>query len=180
MRSLDAILDPRAIAAIGASHEERRPGGPPLHALTTYGYAGALYAVNPRYSETRGIPCYPNVSALSRTPDLAIVALPAADVPRVVEECAACGIRHAVVLSAGFRELGTAGAELQAALSHTANLTDDYDFYRATLSRLSWLIADHADDIAEIEINPLVVGEAGAGAIAVDALIRTRTQAGAP
>ena len=113
---LDRLLNPRSIAIIGASHEERRPGGQPLHALTNYGYTGKVYAVNPRYTDIKGVQCYPDVAALPTPPDLAIVALPAAEVPRVLEACGAAGIRNALVMSAGFREIGEAGAGLQAQL----------------------------------------------------------------
>jgi acetate---CoA ligase (ADP-forming) len=110
---LDRLLSPRAIAVIGASHDERRPGGQALHALTTYGYAGSVHAVNPRYTDIRGLACYPDATALPEPVDLAVVAVPAAEVPRVVESCGAAGIGHVVILSAGFREMGTAGASLQ-------------------------------------------------------------------
>jgi acyl-CoA synthetase (NDP forming) len=113
---LERLLDPRSIAIIGASHEERRAGGQPLHALKGYGYAGKVYAVNPRYTDIKGVPCYPNITAVPEAVDLAIIALPASEVPRVLEECGAAGIRNALVLSAGFREIGKAGAELQAQL----------------------------------------------------------------
>ncbi len=113
---LDQLLNPRSIAIIGASHEERRPGGQPLHALTHYGYTGKVYAVNPRYTDIKGVACYPDVAALPEAPDLAIVALPASEVPRILEACGAVGTRNALVLSAGFREIGEAGAGLQAQL----------------------------------------------------------------
>lgn len=113
---LEKLLSPRSIAIIGASHEERRPGGQPLHALTNYGYSGKVYAVNPRYTDIKGVPCFPNIEAVPEAVDLAIVALPASEVPRILEECGAARIRHALVLSAGFREIGEAGAEVQARL----------------------------------------------------------------
>ncbi|MES2562879.1 MAG: CoA-binding protein, partial [Pseudomonadota bacterium] len=114
--TLEKLLNPRSIAIIGASHDERRPGGQPLHALTSYGYRGQVYAVNPRYTELRGIRCYPDVDALPAPVDLAIVALPASEVPRILEACGAAGIRNALVLSAGFREIGVAGTDAQAQL----------------------------------------------------------------
>jgi acyl-CoA synthetase (NDP forming) len=113
---LEHLLNPRSIGVIGASTEERRPGGQALHGLTNYGYSGTVYAINPRYSEIKGVQCYPDVAALPEAPDLAIVALAASEVPRVIEACGAAGIRYALVLSAGFREIGEAGAALQAAL----------------------------------------------------------------
>src|SRR3954451_10783332 len=103
---LDKLITSRSIAIIGASQDERRPGGQPLHALTQYGYTGNVYAVNPRHREIRGVPCFPNIKDVPETVDLAIVALPASEVPRVIEECGAAGIAHALVLSAGFREIG--------------------------------------------------------------------------
>ena len=114
--TLEKLLNPRSIAIIGASHDERRPGGQPLHALTSYGYSGQVYAVNPRYTEVRSIQCYPDVAALPAPVDLAIVALPASEVPRILEACGAAGIHNALVLSAGFREIGAAGADAQAQL----------------------------------------------------------------
>lgn len=113
---LERLLNPGSIAIIGASHEERRPGGQPLHALTHYGYSGKVFAVNPRYTDIKGVACYPHVKALPETVDLAIVALPASEVPRILEECGAAGIRNALVLSAGFREIGKSGEQLQAQL----------------------------------------------------------------
>jgi acyl-CoA synthetase (NDP forming) len=113
---LERLLNPRSIAIIGASHEERRPGGQPLHALARYGYKGKVFAVNPRHSEINGVPCYPEVKALPEAADLAIIALPAAEVPRIIDDCGAAGVSHAVILSAGFREIGEAGAALQAQL----------------------------------------------------------------
>jgi acyl-CoA synthetase (NDP forming) len=110
---LERLLDPRSIAIIGASHEERRAGGQPLHALTRYGYSGKVYAVNPRYTDIKGVACYPNITGVPEAVDLAIIALPASEVPRVLEECGAAGIRNALVLSAGFREIGAAGEALQ-------------------------------------------------------------------
>jgi acetate---CoA ligase (ADP-forming) len=110
---LDRLLEPRAIAVIGASHDERRPGGQPIHALTTYGYRGRVYPVNPRYTEVKGLACYPNVAALPEAVDLAIVALPASEVPRVIDECGAAGVPYALILSAGFREIGERGLALQ-------------------------------------------------------------------
>jgi acetate---CoA ligase (ADP-forming) len=111
--SLDKLLSPSSIAIVGASHEERRPGGQPLYALTQYGYAGKVFAVNPRYPEIRGVPCYPNIGAVPEAVDLAIIALPASEVPRIIEECGAAAIRYALVLSAGFREIGEPGMALQ-------------------------------------------------------------------
>ena len=113
---LQQLFNPSAIAIVGASHDIRRPGGFALHALTEYGYRGAVYAVNPRHTELNGRPCHPGVKSLPGPCDLAIIALPAANVPAALDECGEARIPFAIVLSAGFREIGDKGAELQAQL----------------------------------------------------------------
>jgi acyl-CoA synthetase (NDP forming) len=113
---LQQLFDPSAIAIIGASDDIRRPGGYPLHALTANGYRGLVYPVNPRRAEINGKPCYPSVRSLPGPCDLAIVGVPAANVPAAIEDCGSAGIPFAIVLSAGFREIGAKGMALQAEL----------------------------------------------------------------
>lgn len=113
---LQKLFNPSAIAIVGASGEIGRPGGFALHALTEYGYRGAVYPVNPRHSELAGRPCHPDVKSVPAPCDLAIIALPAASIPAAIEECGAAGIPFAIVMSAGFREIGAKGAALQAQL----------------------------------------------------------------
>lgn len=113
---LDALFNPKAVAIIGATQDNRRPGGAPLHSLRHLGYAGQVYAVNPRYSDIDGRPCYASVDALPQRCDLAVIAVPAADVPTAIDDCGRGGIQHAVILSAGFREIGERGAALEAKL----------------------------------------------------------------
>ncbi len=113
---LDALFNPQSVAIIGATQDTRRAGGQPLHSLTHLGYAGAVFAVNPRYSEIDGRPCYASVDALPQRCDLAVIAVPATEVPNTIEACGRKGIPHAVILSAGFREIGERGAVLEARL----------------------------------------------------------------
>jgi acyl-CoA synthetase (NDP forming) len=113
---LKRLFTPSAIAIIGASDDIRRPGGYPLHALTTYGYKGVVCPVNPRRAEINGRPCFPTVQALPCPCDLAIIGVPAAGVPAALEDCGSAGIPFAIVLSAGFKEIGEKGRPLQAQL----------------------------------------------------------------
>src|SRR5215471_3385262 len=113
---LRRLFDPRAIAVVGASDDIRRPGGYPLHALAAYGYRGTVYPVNPRRAEINGRPCFPTVHDLPGPCDLAIVGVPAAGVPGALEDCGKAGIPFAIVLSAGFKEIGEKGKTLQAEL----------------------------------------------------------------
>lgn len=113
---LEALFNPQAVAIIGATLDTRRPGGAPLYSLTHLGYAGKVYAVNPRYTEIEGRPCYASADALPERCDLAVIAVPATEVPNAIEACGRNGITHAVILSAGFREIGARGAPLEAKL----------------------------------------------------------------
>ncbi len=113
---LRSLLEPGTIAIIGASQEPRRPGGQCFQALTEYGYAGKVYPVNPRYHEIRGRRCYGSIREVPEACDLAVLALPAADVPAAIDACGEARVKTAVILSAGFREIGEAGAGLQAQL----------------------------------------------------------------
>ncbi len=114
--TLNTLFNPKSIAIVGATQDTRRAGGQPLHSLTHQGYAGKVYAVNPRYSEIEGQPCYASVDALPERCDLAVIAVPAEQVPGALEACGRNGITHAVILSAGFREIGERGAALEARL----------------------------------------------------------------
>src|SRR5260221_6798501 len=111
--SLDRFLAPAAIAIIGASPDSTRIRGRLLHLLRANGYTGRLYPVNPSYSEIDGLPCFPSVGAIGAPVDLALVAIPAETVLPALEECAAAGVGHAVIISSGFAEQGGAQARLQ-------------------------------------------------------------------
>ncbi len=117
---LDRFLAPASIAVIGASADRTRIRGLVLHLLRKNGFAGRLYPVNPSTAAIDGLPCYPSVGAIRAPVDLALVVIPAARVPAVLEECAAAGVRYAVVISSGFAEEGAATAALQARLTAIA------------------------------------------------------------
>lgn len=110
---MDALLNPQSIALIGASNNPGRIGGLPLELLTRFGYAGAIYPINPKYEEVFGLRCWPDVEALPDHVDLAVLAIGAADVTSMLRRCHAKGIRAAIVYAAGFAEAGEAGRQLQ-------------------------------------------------------------------
>lgn len=121
--ALDAIFEPRSIAIVGASQDPSKIGGRPVELLQKYGYGGRIFPVNPKAPEVQGLAAYPSVTALPEAADLAVIAVPAEVAPDAVEECAAKGVRAAVILSSGFSELGEKGVELQRRLSETAGRT---------------------------------------------------------
>jgi acyl-CoA synthetase (NDP forming) len=110
---LTRFLNPRGVAIVGASADLSRIGGQPIRLLTEHGYEGGVYPVNPKYKDIKGLTCYPSLAAVPKPCDVALVALAAPHVPGVIEECGAAGIPYALVLSAGFKEVGAEGAALQ-------------------------------------------------------------------
>jgi len=120
LHALSRLFEPRGVAIIGASADLSRIGGQPVKALHQFGFRGGVYPVNPKYPEVDGLRCYPNVGAIDAPCDLAIIAVPAEAAVNAVRECGAAGISFCIVLSAGFRETGEAGAALQEALRQAA------------------------------------------------------------
>lgn len=114
---LTPLFAPRAVAVIGASNDPLKWGGSLLRNLIDGGFAGSIYPVNGRGGTVGGLPAFSSVAELPETPDLALVAVKAAQVNAVVEQCAERGIPAALVVAAGFSEAGEAGAELEAELA---------------------------------------------------------------
>jgi acyl-CoA synthetase (NDP forming)/GNAT superfamily N-acetyltransferase len=109
--SLRPALTPASIAVVGASRRERSIGRSILRNVTTGGFSGPVYAVNPAVTELDGVPCVPSVTALPPGIDLAVIATPAATVTGIAEECGQRGIRALVVVAAGLSS--AARAELR-------------------------------------------------------------------
>lgn len=114
--SLRPFFHPRSVAIVGASRDPKSIGYRLLDAVRTNQFRGAIYPVNPHASEIAGIPAYPSVHSIPESVDLAIIAVPRQDVLSVVDECGNKGVRALVVITAGFAEVGTEGAEVQSRL----------------------------------------------------------------
>lgn len=107
--SLVPLLYPRSVAVVGASRNERSIGGRLFRNIVTNGYLGDVYPVNPNADVILSRPVYPSVLDIPGPVDLAIIAVPAAGVLDVAEECGRHGARGIVVISAGFGETGEEG-----------------------------------------------------------------------
>ncbi|MBC7976117.1 MAG: CoA-binding protein, partial [Myxococcales bacterium] len=108
-RSLRAVFAPSSIAVIGASRTRGTIGRAILDNVIADGFTGAIYPVNPNAHELAGRACYPSVTAIGASVDLAIITVPSAAVEAVMSECAGCGVRAVVVISAGFAEVSAHG-----------------------------------------------------------------------
>lgn len=110
---LEAFFDPQSIAVVGVAREEGKVGHFVFDNLLAGGYPGTVYPVNPKASEIHGHRSYANVGELPEVPDLAVIVVPAAAVPDVIDECGELGVHAAIVISAGFKESGPAGGALE-------------------------------------------------------------------
>lgn len=110
---LNAIFAPKTIAVIGATERLGSVGRTVLWNLIANSFGGTVFPVNPQRSSVLGIKAYPTVAAIAEPVDLAAIATPAPTVPGIIRECIAAGVKGAIVLSAGFKETGTAGIELE-------------------------------------------------------------------
>jgi acetyl coenzyme A synthetase (ADP forming)-like protein len=114
--SLAAFFAPRSVAVIGASRDPSKVGGSVLANLKAAGFAGRVMPVNPGASTVQGLPAVPSVGDLEEAVDLVVIAVPAAHVLSTLKECVAQGVPGAVVISAGFREIGGEGQAREAEL----------------------------------------------------------------
>ena len=115
VRNLDKLFAPRSVALIGATPRPGSVGAVVARNLRRAGFAGELMLVNPHYDTIDGLTVHPNVASLPRAPDLGVIVTPAETVPCLIHELAARGTRAAVVITAGFGELGQRGQTLQQA-----------------------------------------------------------------
>jgi acetyl coenzyme A synthetase (ADP forming)-like protein len=114
------MLEPKSIAVIGASRSHTHLGRRIFDALTTDGFSGTVYPVNPNCEDIEGRPCYRSPRDLPAGVDLAIVAVPTGQVLSVVDDCGVAGVRSLVVITAGFAESGGPGLRLQRELLEKA------------------------------------------------------------
>ncbi len=116
---LSGLLFPDSVAVVGASG---KPGklGHALFSNVASSFSGPVYAVNPGHDELLGRPCVTKIAEIPEPVELAVIIIPAAMVPDALEECGAQGIRNAIVISGGFKEVGAEGAEREGRLVEIA------------------------------------------------------------
>ena len=110
---LDPFFRPRSVALIGATEAPGSVGRTLLHNLITTPFGGTVYPVNPKRDSVLGIRAYRSIAEVPAVVDLAVIVTPAATVPAIVGACADRGVPAAVIISAGFHEIGPAGAALE-------------------------------------------------------------------
>ena len=114
--NLQAALNPKSIAVVGASDNPHKVGGRPILFMNKYGYKGRIFPINPSRAEVQGYKAYPDLASLPEVPDMAIVALAGEGTVQAVEQCARMGVKVAVILASGYGETGAEGKKIQDAM----------------------------------------------------------------
>jgi acyl-CoA synthetase (NDP forming) len=119
----DALFSPRSVAIVGQSDDAAKAAGRPLKFLRRIGYAGRVYAINPRRDTVLGERAWPALAALPEPPEHAYIVTPTEAAVAAVEECGALGVKVATVLADGFAEAGDEGMAREARLRETCART---------------------------------------------------------
>jgi acyl-CoA synthetase (NDP forming) len=120
---LDSFFAPGSIALIGASRDLEKIPGRLLSMLRKNEFPGKLYPINPNYGDIDGLKCFPSIAEVGQPIDLAIIIIPAPAVLGALEQCAAVGVKNAVIISSGFAEEGGDSTAMQDAIAALAKRT---------------------------------------------------------
>ncbi len=113
MSDLSLLIHPRSIAVIGASKTPGKIGYAVIENIKSSGYKGEVYPVNPKEEEIAGYPAYSSVRAIGKPVDVAVFCVPAAASLAIAEDCGKAGVKHLIVITAGFKEIGGEGKVLE-------------------------------------------------------------------
>ncbi|MES9849315.1 MAG: CoA-binding protein, partial [Candidatus Thiodiazotropha sp.] len=110
---LTSLFSPKSIAMFGASDRKNSVGEVVFKNLISSGFKGDIYPINLKHDKVQGIKAYKSIEAINKPVELAVVATPAKTIPAIVQACGEHGVKSMIILSAGFRESGTAGRRLE-------------------------------------------------------------------
>ncbi|NWG07634.1 MAG: bifunctional acetate--CoA ligase family protein/GNAT family N-acetyltransferase [Chloroflexi bacterium] len=111
--ALDTIFAPKSVAVVGATETPGTVGRTIVWNLISSSFGGTIYPVNPKRPSVLGIKAYPSLSDIPEVVDLIVVVTPAASAPGIIKEAVDLGIKSAIIISAGFKETGPEGVELE-------------------------------------------------------------------
>lgn len=117
---LHAFFAPKSIVLFGASERSSSIGETVYKNLSNDAFKGPIFLVNPRHSQVFGQICYKSIFEIKHKIDLAVIAAPATSVNQIIEDCGSCGVKAAIILSAGFGEMGAAGKALELKIVQSA------------------------------------------------------------
>ena len=111
--SLESFFSPKSVAIVGASRQKSKVGYEILANMMGAGYEGKIFPVNPQADTIEGLKCYSDLQSIGQVPELVIIVVPAKIVPAIMQQCAKIGARAVIIITAGFREVGQEGRELE-------------------------------------------------------------------
>ncbi|MFZ2148341.1 MAG: acetate--CoA ligase family protein [Sedimentisphaerales bacterium] len=117
---LESFFNPKSVAIVGASRQKSKVGYEILANLMGAGYKGKIYPVNPQADTIEGLKCYPDLESIKQVPELVIIIVPAKIVPAIMQQCAKIGVKAVIIITAGFKEVGSEGKALEEQVIQTA------------------------------------------------------------
>jgi acetyl coenzyme A synthetase (ADP forming)-like protein len=111
--SLETFFSPNSVAVVGASAKPGKVGREILTSMLKAGYPGRIFPVNNKADEIEGLKCFPDLASIGEVPDLVIIVVPAKVVPDVMQQCVSVGAKSVIIITAGFKEVGKEGAQLE-------------------------------------------------------------------
>ena len=117
---LEKFFQPQAVAVVGASQKEGSIGNILVRNLLSGNFSGKIYPINPNHQEILGVPAFPSLTAIGAPVDLAVIAIPIRGVAEIIRECGRLQIPGAIIISAGGKEVGEAGKEIEADIQAAA------------------------------------------------------------
>jgi len=110
---LEGFFNPKSVAIVGASHKKGKVGHEILTNMIKSGFAGQIFPINNKAEAIEGLKCYPDLKSIGKVPELVVVVIPAPAVPAVMQDCAKMGVKSVIIITAGFKEVGKEGAEIE-------------------------------------------------------------------
>ncbi len=154
MNGLTSLFQPRSVAVIGASKTPGKIGYAVMNNMKSCGFKGDLYPINPKEEEIMGYKAYPTIRDIGKPVDVAVFCVPAAVSLQVAEDCGKAGVKHLIVITAGFKEVGGAGRELE---ENLVNVARKYDM-RITGPNVLGVIDTHTPMNATFAQNMAIKG----------------------
>jgi acyl-CoA synthetase (NDP forming) len=175
---LDTLLQPRAVAVVGASDNPNKVGGRPLKYLLEQGFGGRVYPVHPRQERVQGLAAYPSLAELPEVPDVAILCVGAEQAEEQLAACAHLGIPNALLFASGYAEVGEEGLVRQQRLVELCraggvrlvgpNSIGVASFDSGAVLSFASIYTDHAPQDGPVAI----VSQSGAFGVSAYALLR--------
>ncbi|MBS0630145.1 MAG: bifunctional acetate--CoA ligase family protein/GNAT family N-acetyltransferase [Verrucomicrobia bacterium] len=112
-QQLEPFFNPKSVAIIGATQTPKSVGNTLTNNLISGKFKGKIFPVNPKYETLFGLKCYPSIEAIPEEVELVVIITPAKTIPALIDQCVAKKVKGAIIISAGFKELGAEGLKLE-------------------------------------------------------------------